>query len=308
MSAGAGQLYFEVVNWKRYQHYKERRPPWIKLYNALLDDYAWTQLPDNAKLHYVCILLLASRLDNRIPVDAPWIGSVVHIETTPALTALADAGLIAGCTRAASKALASGVRSARSEGEGEGEKRRPPRKPPSGKARSPLDRTYPAGFEEFWKTWPAGERKRAKAKAASIWKRQRLEPEASKLCDLVEREKQTRQWIEGYVPMPTTWLGQRRYLDGDWWAEEPVGEGTPVSAGVHGERGHQLANAGKLAAQAARQVPGHVDFRRVALIASRVMRKHGLTPMEVSEWEPTPELIAEVSKALTEEETDGEAG
>lgn len=24
--------YIRIVNWDRYQHYKNRRPPWIKLY------------------------------------------------------------------------------------------------------------------------------------------------------------------------------------------------------------------------------------------------------------------------------------
>jgi DNA-binding NarL/FixJ family response regulator len=30
---------YSVKNFERFQHYKDRSPPWIKLYNELLDDY-----------------------------------------------------------------------------------------------------------------------------------------------------------------------------------------------------------------------------------------------------------------------------
>ena len=30
--------HLRVRNWERYQHYKERNPPWIKLYVELLDE------------------------------------------------------------------------------------------------------------------------------------------------------------------------------------------------------------------------------------------------------------------------------
>ena len=38
--------YFSVRNWDEFQHYKDRDPTWIKLYNRLLDDYAFGLLPD----------------------------------------------------------------------------------------------------------------------------------------------------------------------------------------------------------------------------------------------------------------------
>ena len=35
-----------VKNWAEFQHYRSRRPPWIKLHRGLLDDYAWHRLPE----------------------------------------------------------------------------------------------------------------------------------------------------------------------------------------------------------------------------------------------------------------------
>ena len=66
-------VYFAVRNYDKFQHYKDRRPPWIKLYISLLDDYEFTHLPDAAKYHLLAIYLLASRYDNKIPYDARWI-------------------------------------------------------------------------------------------------------------------------------------------------------------------------------------------------------------------------------------------
>lgn len=67
---------FRVTNWDKYQHYKDDRPiQWIKLYQSLLSDYLFCQLPDCTKAHFVLILLLASKLDNKIPHDSTWLAN-----------------------------------------------------------------------------------------------------------------------------------------------------------------------------------------------------------------------------------------
>jgi hypothetical protein len=65
--------FLSVKNLKRYQHYKDRRPPWIKLHAEVLDDYAFTCLQDASKAHLMLLWVLASRMDNRIPYDLQWI-------------------------------------------------------------------------------------------------------------------------------------------------------------------------------------------------------------------------------------------
>jgi hypothetical protein len=49
--------FLQVKNWRSFQHYGKRNPPWIKLHRALLDDYAF------------CALLILP-LHNRTPVSA----------------------------------------------------------------------------------------------------------------------------------------------------------------------------------------------------------------------------------------------
>jgi hypothetical protein len=65
--------FFRVRNFERFQHYKDRNPPWIRLYGALWRDRAFFRLPDALKAHLIGMFALAARLDNRIPDDPEWL-------------------------------------------------------------------------------------------------------------------------------------------------------------------------------------------------------------------------------------------
>ncbi|MDQ4121729.1 MAG: hypothetical protein M3209_09815 [Acidobacteriota bacterium] len=71
--------YLRVRNFDNLQHYKtgDRNPIWVKLYCSILEDYEFQQLPDAAKFHAIGLLLLASRLSNRFPDDAVWLGQKI---------------------------------------------------------------------------------------------------------------------------------------------------------------------------------------------------------------------------------------
>jgi hypothetical protein len=47
-------------NWTSFQHYKNRRPPWIKLYRGLIDDMHFQRLPVASRALAPCLWLLAS--------------------------------------------------------------------------------------------------------------------------------------------------------------------------------------------------------------------------------------------------------
>jgi hypothetical protein len=86
--------YFKVKNFERFQHYKDRNPVWIKLYNELLDDYEFGALPDHLKGQLLLIWLLASRMENKIPFDAAWVAKRINANSDVDLDALAGAGFI----------------------------------------------------------------------------------------------------------------------------------------------------------------------------------------------------------------------
>jgi len=49
-----------VKNWKQFQHFKDRRPPWIKLYRDLLDDPEWHELDGDTAKALIMFWLIAS--------------------------------------------------------------------------------------------------------------------------------------------------------------------------------------------------------------------------------------------------------
>jgi hypothetical protein len=57
----------KIKNWTKFQHFKDRRPPWVKLYRDILDDLEWHELDPLAAKVLVMLWLIASEDDGRIP-------------------------------------------------------------------------------------------------------------------------------------------------------------------------------------------------------------------------------------------------
>ena len=57
----------KIKNWTKFQHFKDRRPPWVKLYRDILDDIEWHELDPLAAKVLVMLWLIASEDDGRIP-------------------------------------------------------------------------------------------------------------------------------------------------------------------------------------------------------------------------------------------------
>lgn len=60
---------YRIHNWEKYQHYKTRRPPWVKLYRDLLENADWYYLSgDDAKL-LIELWLVAAETDGVLPAS-----------------------------------------------------------------------------------------------------------------------------------------------------------------------------------------------------------------------------------------------
>lgn len=110
-----------IVNWERFQHYRDRNPPWIKLHTSVLENYEFQRLPDADQLLLVKLWLLAARTDNRIPFDLPWIQQRLGLRAPPDLSRLAASGFIRLPERSASTPLAVTGASETEERRGEAE-------------------------------------------------------------------------------------------------------------------------------------------------------------------------------------------
>jgi len=86
--------YFRIRNFERFQHYKDRNPPWIRLYGALWRDRAFFRLPDAVKAHLIGLFALAARLENRIPDDPEWLAHELCASEPIDLGTLAASGFL----------------------------------------------------------------------------------------------------------------------------------------------------------------------------------------------------------------------
>jgi len=57
----------KIKNWSQFQHFKDRKPPWVKLYRDLLDDMDWHQLDPKAAKMLVMLWLIASEFNGELP-------------------------------------------------------------------------------------------------------------------------------------------------------------------------------------------------------------------------------------------------
>jgi hypothetical protein len=87
-----------VKNWDDLQHYRTRRPPWIKLHRGLLDDFAWHRLPEASRAMGPMFWLLASEhADGVVPYDLETIAFRLHMtsdKVDAALRPLIGAGFL----------------------------------------------------------------------------------------------------------------------------------------------------------------------------------------------------------------------
>jgi hypothetical protein len=57
----------KIKNWNRFQHFHNRRPPWIKLYRDILDDKEWHDLDPKAAKTLVMLWVIASENEGELP-------------------------------------------------------------------------------------------------------------------------------------------------------------------------------------------------------------------------------------------------
>ena len=186
--------YFSVKNWLKYQHYKNRNPPWIKLYKTLLTDYEFCGLPDASKFHYIGIMLLAAREGNEIPYDPEWVRQQIAASSKVDLDILKDAGLLLILERTENRVEKVASRTLAT-------------------CKQPASKTIRLWFENvFWKEYPRGE-----GKAKALERILRLKPDEElqkKIMGTLLKYKATEQWQDPkYIPHATTWLNAKRWED-----------------------------------------------------------------------------------------------
>lgn len=189
--------------WDSFQHYKDRKPAWIKLHRDLLDNFEFHCLPIASKALAPCLWLLASEYEGgNIPADWRLIAFRLRMtakEVEDAVTPLISSGFFI-----ASESLADGKRIAclEKERETEGETETERDSAPTGAVSSPAgdDPSADAGRVDTPKADPVPYQQIVDAY-------HELLPMLPRVVTLTDRRKTAirARWKSGELPDVQTW-------------------------------------------------------------------------------------------------------
>ena len=208
----------KIKDWARFQHFKDRKPPWIKLYRDILDDIEWHELNGDDAKTLVMLWVIASESDGVLPSFKELAFRLRSTEKSikSIVSRLGhwlvhdDIGLISDDISISeryhdddaelSKGYQNGIpmkaltRSQETERETETETE--------------------SAFARFWSAYP---KKSAKPAAQKAFKAAKVNGHLGDVLADIESRSSGPDWAkEGgkYIPNPATYLNQRRWEDG----------------------------------------------------------------------------------------------
>lgn len=111
----------QVKDWPQFQHFKDRRPPWIKLYRDLLDDPNYHALPNESAKYLPLIWLVASNDKTKSGLLPPPNELAFILRLTEAKTEAILESLSHYLVQGDISVISGGCQDDAPEGEGEGE-------------------------------------------------------------------------------------------------------------------------------------------------------------------------------------------
>jgi hypothetical protein len=105
--------FLAVKGFEKFQHYRDRNPPWIKLHGTLLTDLAFLELSEAAQAQLVKLWVLASQLGHPLPNNPKLLAGKIGTTGKFHLASIIAAGFLIPCNDLASSALAESSENAR---------------------------------------------------------------------------------------------------------------------------------------------------------------------------------------------------
>ena len=183
-------------NWKSFQHYKDRQPPWVKLHKSLLDDRDFSRLPIASKALAPMLWLLASE-----SIDGTFDGSVEELafrlrwnekDISAGLKPLIDKGLFIVDSTMLADCLRVAVPETETETETETEKN-----------------MRVIGFDDFWNLY---DKKVGKPNAQKEWAKAKIDEDLLKTV-LEQAKKYAVATDKKFRKDPERWIKYRGWED-----------------------------------------------------------------------------------------------
>jgi hypothetical protein len=86
--------FLRVIDFEKLQHYRDRKPPWIKLYRDLWSDPRFFDLNETERYFLISFYIVASQTDNRIPENPAWLKKEMATTKPIPIARLIEAGWI----------------------------------------------------------------------------------------------------------------------------------------------------------------------------------------------------------------------
>ncbi len=100
---------YRIKNWEKFQHYKDRNPPWIKLYRSLHDDFEFMSLPMTTQSLLIHLWIFGSENNDgkiyKTEEEIAWRLHISNEEFKQLLKPLISRKFIQTCKQRASKPL-----------------------------------------------------------------------------------------------------------------------------------------------------------------------------------------------------------
>lgn len=197
---------YRVKGWNKFQHFKDRRPLWIKLYRDILDDVEWHDLEPAAAKVLISCWLIASEYEGALP-DMRTLAFRLRMSEKQTISMLSqlshwlvqdDSETLADSYQPDNNLISSGYQSDALEKETERETEK------ETDTRSPSF----AEFERFWSAYP---RKVGKGAAQKAWRAAMRKTTPDAVIAAVQRFA----WPDDqqFIPHPATWLNAERWAD-----------------------------------------------------------------------------------------------
>lgn len=109
----ADATHLEMKDWAEFQHYRDRRPPWIKLYATLLTNMDFLEMPEAAQAQLIKLWVLASQLGHPLPNKPRFLAGKIGTSGRFHLQHMIAKGFVVPCYQDASTPLAEPEQNAR---------------------------------------------------------------------------------------------------------------------------------------------------------------------------------------------------
>lgn len=184
-----------IRNWDEFQHFKDRTPPWIKLYRYLLDDPEWHELSGDDSKVLVMLWLIASE-DKAMEGNLPNLKTLAFrlrmndVKLNQSLNKLShwvifdDIALISDCHQTDA---------------------------PEERQRREETESVLINFETFYKFYP---KKKSRGDAEKAWKV--AKPNIDIVMKALQWQKLQEDWIKDngkFIPYPATYIRDKKWLD-----------------------------------------------------------------------------------------------